>query len=213
MKKLKKYLIFGIPIIFLLFFIIDKPVQAASVSESGSIIINGVVRETISFFVKTQPAGINIPQNLSIFSGQMEILPTIIHTSSPDIQLIILTNNKNGYTIDIQDAGNKVNSGLYDAKARFIIGSADFNYNDTTDLSKHPGYGVQASSAQANIDPRYEQSGTRVGGYEITPQVLASYPAPANYHVITLVHKARASGATPAGNYNDIVTVIAFPNL
>jgi hypothetical protein len=204
MKDFKKYLIFLIVLIFLFFSISIQSVQAAPVK------IIGVVKPTISFIIK--PVALTTSSNLTIFGGEMGIIPTLVRTSSPDINLVILTNNKNGYTITIQDQGDGIHSGLYNSKLKFLIGSADYNYKEIADLSKNPGFGVQARSEQASIASRYDQSGNKVGGYERVPENLASYPGPADYHIITLTHKARSSGSTPAGTYVDIVAAVAIAN-
>jgi len=137
---------------------------------------------------------------------------TSVTTSSPNITLTVSTNAGNGYTITVKDAGNGTNPGLYNSDASFLIGSADYSYNNTADLSSVAGYGIQCSSASATCASPYNVSGTNVGGYELTAQNFATYSGAADNHTITLTSKAKISGSTPAGSYSDTVTVIATGN-
>ncbi len=133
-------------------------------------------------------------------------------TSAPNITLTISTNGTNGYTVNIRDAGDTTNPGLYSAANLFLIGSADYSYNDSEDLDAGNGYGIQGSSGDATIAVPYNSGGNIVGGYELTDQTLATHNATASSHTITITSKAKITGATPAGNYIDTVTVIATGN-
>ncbi len=133
-------------------------------------------------------------------------------TSSPNIVLTVSTNASSGYTITVQDTGDTSNPGLYNSDATFLIGSADYSYNNTADLSSVAGYGIQGSSATATIAAPYNVSGDNVGGYELTAQNLATYNDTADGHTVTITSKAKVTGATPAGTYNDTITVIATGN-
>ena len=133
-------------------------------------------------------------------------------TSTPNIVLTVGTNATSGYTISIYDAGDTSDPGMKQVSGAFMIGSADYSYNDTADLSSVAGYGIQGSSATATIDTRYDQTGDNVGGYELTAQSLATYGSTADGHTITITSKAKITSATPAGSYGDTVTVIAVGN-
>ncbi|TSC94710.1 MAG: Uncharacterized protein Athens101428_171, partial [Candidatus Berkelbacteria bacterium Athens1014_28] len=137
---------------------------------------------------------------------------TSVTTSSPNITLTISTNATSGYTLTVKDAGNNTNPGLYNSTAAFIIGSANYSYANSADLSSVAGYGIQGSSGTATIASPYNVSGDNVGGYELTPQNLATYSGTADSHTVTITSKAKVTGATPAGSYNDTVTVIATGN-
>jgi len=137
---------------------------------------------------------------------------TSVVTSTPNIVLTIGTNATNGYTISIYDTGDTTNPGLYSSGNSFTIGSADYSYNNTADLSSVAGYGIQGSSGDATIDARYDQSGDNVGGYELTAQALATYGSAADGHTVTITSKSKVTSSTPAGDYDDSVTVIATGN-
>ena len=137
---------------------------------------------------------------------------TSVTTSSPNITLTVSTNATNGYTITVQDAGDASNPGLYNSDASFMIGSADYSYSNSADLASVAGYGIQGFSATATIASPYNVSGDNVGGYELTAQNLATYSGTADTHTVTITSKAKVTGATPAGTYNDTVTVIATGN-
>ncbi len=214
MKGVKRHLFFSVifVLITLIIFSLFHSARATTISDQDTVTVNGSVEPTISIFISPTKIESGISANSTVFASGWNISPTVIHTSSPDIVLTVLTNNPHGYEILINDQGNGESPGLYNSKDKFLIGSADYKYNDTTNLQKEPGYGVQAWSQESNIAPRYNQSGNKVGGYKRDPETLASYPSPADYHVITLVHKARASGNTPTGAYSDTITIITVPN-
>lgn len=134
---------------------------------------------------------------------------TSVTTSVPNITLTISTNAGSGYAITVQDEGNATNPGLYNAGSAFTIGSADYSYADSADLSAVAGYGIQGTSATATIDARYDLAGDNVGGYERTAQSLATFNSAASSHTVTITSKAKITGATPSGSYVDTVTVIA----
>lgn len=131
-----------------------------------------------------------------------------VTTSTPNITLTISTNANDGYSITVHDAGNTTNPGLYSSETGFVIGSADYSYNNSADLSSVAGYGIQGSSATATIASPYNVSGDNVGGYELTDQTLATYSGTASAHTVTITSKAKITGATEAGSYTDTVTVI-----
>ncbi|MFC1651779.1 hypothetical protein ACFL24_01320 [Patescibacteria group bacterium] len=133
-------------------------------------------------------------------------------TSAPNIVLTVSTNGTNGYTVNIRDAGDASDPGLYSAANLFLVGSADYSYNDSEDLDTGNGYGIQGSSGDATIAVPYNSGGNIVGGYELTDQALATHNATASSHTITITSKAKITGATPAGSYSDTVTVIATGN-
>ncbi|MCX6806534.1 MAG: hypothetical protein NT135_00165 [Candidatus Berkelbacteria bacterium] len=135
-----------------------------------------------------------------------------IATSSPNVTLTVSTNTNSGYTLTVQDQGSGSNPGLWNSDASFLIGSADYSYNNSADLSSVAGYGIQCSSASATCQSPYNVSGTNVGGYERTAQNFATYDGIADSHTVTITSKAKVSGSTPAGSYNDTVTVIATGN-
>ena len=93
-----------------------------------------------------------------------------------------------------------------------MIGSADYSYGNSADLSAVAGYGILGSSATATITSPYNVTTDNVGGYELTAQSLATYAGTADTHTVTITSKAKVTGATPAGTYNDTVTVIATGN-
>lgn len=161
--------------------------------------VTGTVDPTITF-------------SLDNTSTAFGTIGTSVVTSSPNIVLTVSTNAGTGYTITIRDAGNTTNPGLYNSTAAFMIGSADYSYGNSADLSAVAGYGIQGSSATATIAAPYNVSGDNVGGYELTAQNLATYSGTADNHTVTITSKAKVTGATPAGSYNDTVTVIATGN-
>ncbi|NCN28328.1 hypothetical protein GW915_12235, partial [bacterium] len=136
-----------------------------------------------------------------------------VATSSPNITFTISTNAQSGYAITVQDEGSGTNPGLYKtAGGAYTIGSADYSYANSADLGSVAGYGIQCSSASATCTSPYNVSGTNVGGYERTATSFATYSGTADNHTVTLTSKAKVSGSTPAGSYNDTVTVIATGN-
>ncbi|MFC1651781.1 hypothetical protein ACFL24_01330 [Patescibacteria group bacterium] len=135
-----------------------------------------------------------------------------VTTSSPNIVLTISTNGDDGYTISILDTGDTSNPGLYSSENSFMIGSADYSYSNSADLSAVAGYGIQGSSGDATIASPYNVSSDNVGGYEITAQTLATYTGVASAHTVTITSKAKVSSVTPAGSYSDTVTTIATGN-
>jgi hypothetical protein len=137
---------------------------------------------------------------------------TSVTTSSPNIDVTISTNAQNGYTVKISDAGDGNNPGLYSSQNSYVIGSADYTYGNSADLSSVAGYGIQCSSGSATCASPYNVSSDNVGGYELAAQNLASYSGTASSHTVTITSKAKVTGATPAGSYVDTVTIVTVGN-
>lgn len=178
----------------------DSGSLAVAIASDEQLVITASVDPTITF---------SLSANSTAFGT---LSSSSVTTASPNITLTVSTNAESGYSITVQDAGSGSNPGLYNSSAASLIGSADYSYTNTTDLSSVAGYGIQASSASATIDTRYDQTGTTVGGFEITPQTLATYGSPASSHTVTITSKAKVTGSTAAGSYTDTVTFIATGN-
>lgn len=163
----------------------------------------------------TATVGPSITFTISATSSDFGELPVgSVDTSSPNISLVVGTNAVNGYTITVQDSGDTSNPGLYNSIASYLIGSANATYDNTDTLvGGVEGYGIQASSGDATIAARYDQTGDDVGGLELTATALASYATnmTAN-HTIVIVHKAAISTFTAAGSYSDTLTYVATGN-
>lgn len=173
---------------------------AIVILDSDQFTVNATVDPTLTF---------SLTQSSTSFGS---LSTSSVTTSSPNVGLTISTNAPNGYTIKINDAGDGNNPGLYNSTLSAIIGSGDYSYNNTADLTSVAGYGIQASSATATIASPYDGTSDTVGGYELTPQNLATYAGTASSHAVTITSKAKVNGATPPGTYNDTVTLIATGN-
>lgn len=173
---------------------------AIVILDDDQFTVTGIVDPTISFSLSATATDFGTISSSSVT------------TSSPNIILTLSTNANSGYTITIQDQGDGNNPGLYNSSAPFLVGSGDYSYGDTANLSSVAGYGIQASSATATIAARYNQSSNTIGGYERTAQSLATYSGTADTHTVAITSKTKVSGSTPAGNYSDTVTVIATGN-
>lgn len=183
---------------------------AGSSSESGSFAIAIMDADQISIAATVDPT---ITFAMSANSTNFgTVTATAVKTSAPDIILTTSTNAAGGYNITVHDQGSGANPGLFNAVAAYLLGSADAAFDNTADVNVVAGYGVQASSAGATIAADYLQVGTNVGGYKLAAKLLASFAGPIDSQTVTLVHKARALGSSPAGSYADTVTVIATGN-
>jgi len=177
----------------------DSGKIAIVILANDQFTVTGTVDPTITF-------------SLDNTSTNFSTIGTSVVTSTPNIVLTVSTNAGTGYTITIRDAGNTTNPGLYNSDAAFMIGSADYSYANSADLGSVAGYGIQCSSASAACQSPYNVSGNNVGGYELTATNFATYGGAADGHTITVTSKAKVTGSTPAGTYNDTVTVIATGN-
>jgi len=185
---------------------------AGDFGDTGSIAIVVVDDDQVVVSATVSPSlTFTIDHNDSAFGN---ISTGSIATAGTDITLSIGTNSATGYAITVNDAGDGVNPGLYNATANHVIGSASSVYGDTATLSADTeGYGIQGSSASSTIATRYAQTGNAVGGLETTPTPFASHSSTMNSnHTITITHKASVSAWTPAGAYSDTVTYIATGN-
>ncbi|TSC91459.1 MAG: Uncharacterized protein CEN92_271 [Candidatus Berkelbacteria bacterium Licking1014_96] len=183
---------------------------AGSFTDTGKI---AIVILTNDQFTVTGTVDPTITFSLSANATDFGVISTSSPTTStPNITLTISTNAGSGYTITVQDEGSGSNPGIYNSIALAIIGSADNSYNNNADLSAVAGYGIQCSSASATCAAPYNVGTTNVGGYERTAQNLATFGGTADGHTVVITSKAKAAGTTPAGTYNDTVTVIATGN-
>jgi len=179
-------------------------------TDTGKIAI--VILENDQFTVSAT-VDPTITLGLSATSTDFGTLGTSVKTSDPIITLTVSTNANSGYSITVQDEGNGSNGGLYKTVGgAYTIGSADYLYNDSANLSDVAGYGIQGASGTATIIAPYNGSVNNVGGYKRTAQSFATWNGTADGQTITITSKAKVTGNTPAGTYGDTVTVIATGN-
>jgi hypothetical protein len=128
--------------------------------------------------------------------------PSAVSTSSPDITITITSGG--GFQINVRDAGNGTNPGLYKSSSpTYLIQSQDATLSAGTD-----GYGIQATTTNSSIsiNPKYNKSGNNVGGLSLTDVVLATSSAAVSNATINIKHKASVSVLAPTGNYQDTIT-------
>ena len=128
--------------------------------------------------------------------------PSQVSTSSPDITITITSSG--GFQIQVKDAGNGTNPGLYKSTSpTYLILSSDATLTAGTD-----GYGIQATTTNSSIsiNPKYNKSGNDVGGLSLTNVVLATSSVAVSNAQIDIKHKASASFLAPTGNYQDTIT-------
>jgi hypothetical protein len=128
--------------------------------------------------------------------------PSAVLTSSPDITITITSSG--GFQINVRDAGNGTNPGLYKSTSpTYLIQSQDATLVAGTD-----GYGIQATTTNASIsiNPKYNKSGNDVGGLSLTDVVLATSSAAVSNATINIKHKASVSVLAPTGSYQDTIT-------
>ena len=128
--------------------------------------------------------------------------PSEVSTSSPDITITITSSG--GFQINVKDAGNGTNPGLYKSTSpTYLILSSDATLSAGAD-----GYGIQATTnnTSISINPKYNKSGNNVGGLSLTDVVLATSSVAVSNATINIRHKASISFLAPAGSYQDTIT-------
>ena len=128
--------------------------------------------------------------------------PSEVSTSSPDITITITSSG--GFQINVKDAGNGTNPGLYKSTSpTYLILSSDATLSAGAD-----GYGIQATTTNTSIsiNPKYNKSGNNVGGLSLTDVVLATSSVAVSNATINIKHKASVSFLAPAGSYQDTIT-------
>ena len=128
--------------------------------------------------------------------------PSEVSTSSPDITITITSSG--GFQINVKDAGNGTNPGLYKSTSpTYLILSSDATLSAGAD-----GYGIQATTTNTSIsiNTKYNKSGNNVGGLSLTDVVLATSSVAVSNATINIKHKASVSFLAPAGSYQDTIT-------
>jgi len=128
--------------------------------------------------------------------------PSDVSTSSPDITITITSSG--GFQINVKDAGNGTNPGLYKSTSpTYLILSSDATLSAGAD-----GYGIQATTTNTSIsiNTKYNKSGNNVGGLSLTDVVLATSSVAVSNATINIKHKASVSFLAPAGSYQDTIT-------
>jgi hypothetical protein len=128
--------------------------------------------------------------------------PSAVSTSSPDITITITSSG--GFQINVKDAGNGANPGLYKSTTpTYLIQSQDATLSAGTD-----GYGIQATTTNASIsiNSKYNKNGNDVGGLSLTDVVLATSSVGVSNATINIKHKASVSALAPTGDYQDTIT-------
>jgi hypothetical protein len=130
------------------------------------------------------------------------LIPSAVSTSSPDITITITSSG--GFQINVKDAGNGTNPGLYKSiSPTYLIQSSDATLSAGTD-----GYGIQATTTNSSIsiNVKYNKSGNDVGGLSLTDVVLATSSVAVSSSTIDVKHKAGVSVLAPTGSYQDTIT-------
>lgn len=146
--------------------------------------------------------------------------PSAVYTSSPNVTTTVSCNPAAGCTVQVKDAGNGTNGGLYKSTApTYLIPSPNSAFSATATLvAGTEGYGIQATTTSAGsggtltLNSRYNQTGNTVGGLTTTTIQLASSTQPVANREIVVTHKAAVSGLTPAGSYQDTITYTCVSN-
>jgi hypothetical protein len=128
--------------------------------------------------------------------------PSAVSTSSPDITITITSSG--GFQINVKDAGNGTNPGLYKSTTpTYLISSGDATLSAGTD-----GYGIQATTTNSSIsiNVKYNKNGDDVGGLSLTDVVLATSSVGVSNATINIKHKASVSSLAPTGDYQDTIT-------
>jgi hypothetical protein len=165
---------------------------------------NGTLLESYTVIPQiTTAAAPAITCSLSATSTSFSSLsPSAVSTSSPDITITITSSG--GFQINVKDAGNGTNPGLYKSTTpTYLIQSQDATLSAGTD-----GYGIQATTTNSSIsiNPKYNKSGNDVGGLSLTDIVLATSSVGVSDATINIKHKASVSSLAPTGDYQDTIT-------
>jgi hypothetical protein len=164
---------------------------------------DGTVLETYNVIPEiTTAAAPAITCSLSATSTSFSALtPSAVSNSSPDITITISSGS--GFQINVKDAGNGTNPGLYKSTSpTYLIQSQDATLSAGTD-----GYGIQATTTNTSIsiNPKYNKSGNDVGGLSLTDVVLATSSIGVSSSTINVKHKASVSVSAPTGDYQDTI--------
>ena len=145
--------------------------------------------------------------------------PSAVYTSSPNVTTTVSCNPAAGCQVQINDQGSGSQPGLWNSSASYLIPSPDSAFNATATLvAGTVGYGIQVATTSAGsggtltLNPRYNQTGTTVGGLTTTTIQLASSSQPVANREIVVTHKAAVSVLTPAGSYQDTITYNCVSN-
>ncbi|MEW5805153.1 MAG: hypothetical protein AB1721_00255 [Patescibacteria group bacterium] len=131
-----------------------------------------------------------------------------VHTSSPNITATMSCNYASGCTLNVDDAGDTSNPGLYKS-----VAPTDLIDSQTATLSAGTeGYGIQAattangSGGTLTLAGVYNKTGDNVGALNLAATALASSTEPISSREVTITHKAAISGLNKAGSYADTIT-------
>jgi len=136
--------------------------------------------------------------------GTMNI-NSVSQTSTTSV--VVGSNAYTGYQVYVSDKGDDADGGLYNGVNSLI------ESNDATLIKGFEGYGAQASSLSATIDPTFDLSGNNVGGMDVSSTGLFSNTTGVSGETVNVQFKATMSPNTTAGNYEDIVYFTITPNL
>jgi len=165
---------------------------------------DGTVLDTYTVIPQiTTAAAPTITCSLSATSTSFSNLsPSAVSTSSPDITITITSSG--GFQINVKDAGNGTNPGLYKSTTPIYLVTS----TDATLSAGYDGYGIQATTTNTSIaiNSKYNKSGNNVGGFSLTDVVLATSSVAVSSSTINVKHKASISAVAPIGNYQDTIT-------
>jgi len=137
-----------------------------------------------------------------------DIDSSIIYTAG-DNSTTTVSSNGSIYMKAIS-VGDGSGPGLATTSPAYLIPSPDAAYSETATLAAGTeGYGIQASTTGTiTIATRYLKTGDDVGGLASTSAaVVASSSAAVTDEIVEIIYKAAVSNSTPAGSYEDTVTI------
>ncbi|MEW5805152.1 MAG: hypothetical protein AB1721_00250 [Patescibacteria group bacterium] len=184
----------------------EVSVSAGTVSPASVVAISGTT---------TLQSAPTVSCNTSTSTTDFGALTTSsVHTSSPNITITGSCTYSSGCTLNVDDAGDTTNPGLYKS-----VSPTDLINSQTATLSAGTeGYGIQAtttangSGGTLTLSGTYNKTGNDVGGLNLAATALASSTTTYTDREVVITHKATISPLNKAGSYADTITYSCVGN-
>jgi hypothetical protein len=184
-------------IFLVLSLVVFGSVQLVRFVNGDTVTVSATVGTTVTCNTATSTTAFGTLTTASVF------------TATPNVTSTLSCNTAAGCTLFVNDLGHSSNPGLYNSTSTgYLIASADASPL----TAGTEGYGIQAtttangSGGTLTINPKYNKTGSNVGGLLTSSTALASSTVPVASREVVVSHLATISGLTAAGSYSDTIT-------
>lgn len=186
---------------------IDSASLAVDILTDDQITVSGRVEPTLAFAISDNAVGFGaITASAIRFATDDELGSASEPASNLPSQLTASTNADDGLVIEIRDTNAALGTGLYSSDT----GTTLVSRASTAIAAGTEGYGVYGKNASSiTLAEGFDNDSTGDAAISTSFQQFASTNAPVSNATVDVALNSAISNITPAGNYADVLTLLA----